>query len=378
MQTSLRWRWIVIGFWVGSAWAAPMVPASRDTVVCRVRASGEPRLRVVAPASAEEAVVACRHWIGRARASSDPRDLGRARAALGRWWSDAQAPVEVVVLRAVIRQSLHDFGPALEDLRSAVERQPHHAGAWRTMASVHLVRGEFDEARRCAKGCAGAGDVGGAMVLAAQLSGLDGDAAEAARMLEGWVGSPASARVGSDDRAWALGVLGEMRWRLGRVELAESAFREGLKETPSDPYLMAALSDLLLGAGRASEVLELLGPYERMDGLLLRLAEAGRATGHAAAGRWRSELESRFAKAQERGDRVHLREEARFRLRVCGDAVGAAKLAEENWQVQREPSDLALLLEAGRAVGDDRVIALAREWIRDRKGAWGLGREVGL
>jgi tetratricopeptide (TPR) repeat protein len=288
------------------------------------------------------------------------------------------APVEVRVLRAVIRQSLHEFGPALEDLRSAVEREPRHVGAWRTKASVHLVRGEFEEARRCVKGCAGAGDVGGAIVLAAQLSALDGDAAEAARMLEGWLGSPASARVGTEDRAWALGVLGEMRWRMGRVELAESAFREGLKETPSDPYLMAALSDLLLGAGRVAEVVELLKPYERMDGLLLRLAEAGRAMGHAEFGRWRSELESRFGKAQERGDRVHLREEARFRLRVCGDAMGAAELAEENWQVQREPSDLALLMEAGRASGDARVIALAREWMRDRKGAWGLGMEVGL
>lgn len=114
-----------------------MVPASRDVVICRVRASGEPRLRVVTPVSAEEAVVACRHWIGRARASSDPRDLGRARAALGRWWADADVPVEVRVLRAVIRQSLHEFGPALEDLRLAVEREPRHAGglggpvAWR-------------------------------------------------------------------------------------------------------------------------------------------------------------------------------------------------------------------------------------------------------
>ena len=137
MKTS-RWRWWTwVGLWAGAAWAGPMVPASRDVVICRVRASGEPRLRVVTPVSAEEAVVACRHWIGRARASSDPRDLGRARAALGRWWADADVPVEVRVLRAVIRQSLHEFGPALEDLRLAVEREPRHAGglggpvAWR-------------------------------------------------------------------------------------------------------------------------------------------------------------------------------------------------------------------------------------------------------
>lgn len=142
--------------------------------------------------------------------------------------------------------------------------------------------------------------------------------------------------------------------------------------------MLAALADLLLGVGRVAEVVESLGPYERMDGLLLRLAEAGRATGHADAGRWRRELESRFAKAQERGDRVHLREEARFRLRVCGDAVTAVKLAEENWQVQRESADLALLVEAGRAADEGRVIEMAREWIRERKGAWGTGREVGL
>ena len=46
------------------------------------------------------------------RASADPRRYGQAQAALAPWWSIPDAPMNVRVLRAVIRQSLHDFAGA--------------------------------------------------------------------------------------------------------------------------------------------------------------------------------------------------------------------------------------------------------------------------
>ena len=52
------------------------------------------------------------------RASADPRRYGQAQAALSPWWSVADAPVEVQVLRAVIRQALHDFRGVISDFRT--------------------------------------------------------------------------------------------------------------------------------------------------------------------------------------------------------------------------------------------------------------------
>jgi hypothetical protein len=64
-----------------------------------------------------------------ARQEGDPRYLGYAQAALAPWWSDPNAPTSVLVLRATIRQSLHDFDAAVVDLGTALQREPRNAQA---------------------------------------------------------------------------------------------------------------------------------------------------------------------------------------------------------------------------------------------------------
>ena len=66
------------------------------------------------------------------------------------------------------------------------------------------------------------------------------------------------------------------------------------------------------------------------------------------------ELAARFDAARRRGDSVHRREEARFRLDVENDIAGRAGAREANWNVQREPADLRILADAARASGETR------------------------
>src|SRR5262249_47035262 len=89
------------------------------------------------------------------------------------------------------------------------------------------------------------------------------------------------------------------------------------------------------------------------DALLLRLATAEKAAGRPAAEHM-AMLAERFAALRDRGDVVHRREEARFEL-LRGNATRALQLARENWDVQREPADVRVLLEAARAAGDPRA-----------------------
>ena len=72
-------------------------------------------------------------------------------------------------------------------------------------------------------------------------------------------------------------MLAETLARLGHFPAAETHFREGLKLAPRDPYLLGAYADFLLGQNRPKEVAELLGEHKRIDGLLLRWAEATRS-----------------------------------------------------------------------------------------------------
>ena len=110
---------------------------------------------------------------------------------------------------------------------------------------------------------------------------------------------------------------------------------------------------MLLERGRANEVIDRLKGRERNDALLLRLAEAYAATDDQARDRTVEALRARFAAARERGDSVHRREEARFTLRLLKRPQQALKLAQLNWQVQKEPADARILLEAARAAGND-------------------------
>ncbi len=74
-------------------------------------------------------------------------------------------------------------------------------------------------------------------------------------------------------------------------------------------------------------------------------------------------MRARFDASRLRGDRVHLREEARYTLHLLGDAPTALRLAQQNWAVQKEPADLRVLLEAALAARDEAALRTALDWI---------------
>lgn len=339
------------------AGTVPFTPANDSVVIAHLRtkdtSAAERRLRSSRATLAADstnlalALDVARQCLRRARAEADPRFLGQAQVALAPWWTNASPPVEVLVLRATIRQSLHDFPGALTDLDAATAREPRHAGAWLTKATIHTVRAEFAEARRAAAHLLGLTDALTATTAIAQIVALDGDAAAACRQLEAALlrASNGSEPNASETQVWARTVLAETYARLGQAEAAERHFHAALQASSGDPYLLGAFADFLLDQRRPAEVIALLKAHIRIDGLLLRLAEAQRAQQPGSELGNVAELKARFAAAQARGDRVHLREEARFHLHLLNDAATALPLAEANWQVQKEPADARLLEE---------------------------------
>jgi uncharacterized protein (DUF305 family) len=98
------------------------------------------------------------------------------------------------------------------------------------------------------------------------------------------------------------------------------------------------------------------------DPLLLRYAIAATRINAANAEKSVEQLSARFDASQRRGERVHLREEARFMLHVLKNAKQALDLAKQNWQVQKEPADARILVEAAIATRDTEVVASMRAW----------------
>ena len=146
--------------------------------------------------------------------------------------------------------------------------------------------------------------------------------------------------------------------------MAEQHYRQALALGIDDGYLLAAWSDFLLDQGRADQVIALLGKWEPVDGLLLRLALAETMLKLPAAKAHTQTLDDRFAAARLRGDTTHQAEEARFHLVLRKDAKEALRLAAENFQVQKEPRDARIVLEAALAAGDPAGAKEATAWLK--------------
>lgn len=162
-------------------------------------------------------------------------------------------------------------------------------------------------------------------------------------------------------RAWRYSLLGEMAVALGDDAAATHWFRECLAISPEDSYTRSAYADLLLRQAGPQEALQLLSGYESIEPVLLRIAIAQRALQQPGLGASRARLTEAFAVEEQRGEAVHRREQARFLLDVVDEPSAALNAARQNWQVQREPEDLLILLRAAHAAHDPAALAAAMQ-----------------
>lgn len=355
--------------------AAPFVPASDQQVLERLPARAtDPRQRELrslreqwraAPDDPAVATRLARRYVEEAGAEGDPRYVGYAQAALAPWWTQAEPPNEVRVLRAVLRQYGHQFDAALADLAAAIAADPSNAEARAWQVAIQLVRADYPAARQACEQLAARAEPLVGAACRAQVDALTGRAGPAADGLRAALRAAAAADPAL--RLWALTRLAEIEMHRGRPAEAEAAFRAALALGLPDVYLESAYADFLLDRGRAAEVIERLQGKERSDLLLLRLAIAGKAVTSPKAVEWRQALAARFDAARLRGDALHQKEEARFALAVLGDTKRALELARSNYTLQREPADARVLLEAALAAREPAAAEPALRWLENNR-----------
>lgn len=372
---------------VSQAAAAPRLPTDKGEVLERLSLSRdspqsaalrELRARVAAaPSDPGPAAALARRYFGVAMAQGDPRFVGYAQAALQRWVG-AQAPTEILLVRAMLRQYRHDFEGALGDLALAVQVEPENAEvhAWR--AAIFMVRADYAQAAGACAALAAHDDDLPAVGCSAYVEATTGRTRAAYDRLRAALEDRPDADEG--ERLWAHTRLAEMADRLGDATATERHFQAALALGVDDNFLLAAYADFLLQQGRSREVVALLKDRGRSDTLLLRLALATRDLGLPEAAQQARTLGERFAAAALRGERLHLGEEARYLLELQGDAKAALAAAAENWKSQREPRDALILLQAARAARAPEAAAPALDWLArtgfEHKGMHRLAAEL--
>ena len=311
------------------------------------------------------ALQAAHDALARGRLHGDPRELGAAQAALAPWWTRADAPAEVRLVRATVLQSRHEFHAALAELDTVLAQPdvalPVRAQAELTRAGVQQVLGDFPAAEAGCQRLAGADYValgGGvrlnALACIAELSSLQGHADTAAATLARLAGAPDTSSAATVAGAPAPGWLNLMRAELAQRRgdpAAGALFAAALKANP-DVYTLCAYADWLLDEHRPAEVVALLAGNEAADPVLLRVALANRQLHGRDAAATRAAttmLGERYDAALLRGDRSHGREQSRYELELRGDTRAALALARSNWSVQHEPADQVVLARAAHA-----------------------------
>ncbi len=358
----------------GAAFATPYIPKDGKQVLEHLPSRADPvqrelmQMRAALSANPNDfarAAALAQRYIEQARTEGDPRYLGYAQAALAPWWKLPAPPDQVLVLRATLRQSTHQFQAALADLDAVLKHDSGNAQAWLTRATVQQVIGDYAAAKASCMRLAMRAPSLVTQTCLANVASVNGDGrASYARLKATLERQP---DIDPNLRSWVETLMAEMAARLGEDADAEALYRKALAAGEPDSYLLGAWSDYLLDHGRAPEVVRLLKDKGRVDALLLRYAIALKTLGAPDARAQADALRARFDAAMLRGDTVHQREQARFELALRGDPRAAVKLALQNWAVQKEPADLRILVETAAVSGDATASKTALDWIAKTK-----------
>jgi tetratricopeptide (TPR) repeat protein len=350
---------------------APYLPSSESEVLQDVPSIADPAVLEMttlrakldaAPHNLPAAIRLAGAYVGYGRQVGDAHFAGYAEAVIAPWMGAWDPPPSALVTQATILQYRHLFDPARDLLQQALKIDAGNAQAWLTLATLDMVQGEYGSAGKdCAQVTATAGFEWG-LACSGSLRSYTGRARQSLALLH--QAEASGDKITAGYQAWVQGLQAEAAERLGDWPLAESHYLSALKLDPRDNFLLVAYADFLLDRGRPKEVLGLLAGHAQSDTAFLRLALAHSALQSDQTARFIWIMAARFEALTLRGSDFFGREQARFALELQHEPQAALGLARRNWQVQREPWDTRLLLQAALAAGQPQAATEALEFLQ--------------
>ena len=359
---------------LAAPYRAPFTPSKDDERLQEVPSAADPKVvemrtlraqRDVAPQDLQSAIRLADSYLDYSRQIGDAHYAGYAEAVIAPWTGLVTPPANALLVQATILQYRHQFADSLALLQATLRLEPRNPQAWLTLATLDMVQGRYDAARR---GCAQVMNNAGLELGSACLGNLLSYTGHARQSLVLLHQSELSAAGSSTAyRAWVQGLIAEAAERLGDWPLAEAHYRAALELAPHDNFLLVAYADFLLDRGRPREVLPLLADHSQSDTAFLRLALAEDAMQSPEATRYKWIMAARFEALTQRGSDYFGREEARSALHLQHDPQTALDMAKRNWEVQRAPWDARVLLEAALGARQPRAAAAVVGFLEQTK-----------
>jgi hypothetical protein len=303
----------------------------------------------------------------------DLRWYGSAKAALTPWWTAADLPAEAYFLRGLVKQGFHDFPGGLQDIERAIALEPGRAEFWSWRFALHLLLADMAAAQKDINEIGRLFGEEEAQVYRSVLLYRTGQPLPAVDALSRAIRLAKNQDASSQD--WLGFHLGEAHRVAGQPARALEVWGQRLKASPQSHLIRLSLTDLLNQQGQYRQakntamatVTTRSGQGQNStatmtDALLMQAVLASRGLKDPDESRLASQLEARLASQALRQEALIERPKLIYQIAYGRDVKAGLALSVDNWQLQKEPPDALLFVQAALALGQARAAEPVVSW----------------
>jgi tetratricopeptide (TPR) repeat protein len=296
----------------------------------------------------------------------DLRWFGSAKAALAPWWTRADLPAEGHFLRGLVQQGFHAFDAGLLDINRAIALEPRRAEFWSWRFALHLLLADMAAARQDIEEMARLLGPEEAGVYRAVLLYRTGQPQPAVDVLKQAIRSASFQDASSQD--WLGFHLGEAHRVAGQSEQAIAVWGQRLKASPQSHLIRLSLAELLnqlgLHAQAKSTAFHKADTSSLTDALLVQALLASRGLKDPDEARLASQMDARLQSQALRQEALIERPKLIYQIAYGRDLAAGLALSIDNWQLQKEPPDALLFVQAALALGQARAAEPVLVWVQ--------------
>lgn len=311
----------------------------------------------------------------------DLRWFGSAKAAMTPWWQATEMSADGFFMRGLIKQGFHDFDGGLQDIQKAIALEPQRAEFWSWRFALHLLLADMRAAEQVVGDMARLFGPQEAQIYRAVWLYRTGQATEAVPLLQASIGL--ADHQDASSQVWIGFHLGEAHRVAGQPDQAITVWQQVLRLQPQSHLLRLSLAELLNQQGRyaqakaaatatshnirsnitsSSSANQTANSSSLTDALLVQalLASRGlRSSDEAAlAGQMLARLQSQALRQESLIERPKLI----YHITYGQDLASGLALSIDNWQLQKEPPDALLFVQAALAMNQARAAEPVVTW----------------
>jgi tetratricopeptide (TPR) repeat protein len=290
----------------------------------------------------------------------DLRWFGSAKAALTPWWQSADLPADGFFLRGLVKQGFHEFDAGLADINQAIAKDAQRAEFWSWRFALHLLLADMAAAQQDILEISRLFGPEEGNVYRGILLYRTGKPQPATELLSAALKAKTFQDTSSQD--WIGFHLGEALRVGGQSAQALAIWQKQLKANPQSHLLRLSLAEMLNSQGNYRQAKQIATTESASDALLMQALLASRGLKESDEKRLASLIDARLKSQEMRQESLIERPKLFYLIAYGKDPAAGLALSIQNWQLQKEPPDALLFIQAALAVNQPRAAEPVLIW----------------